>query len=368
MNVPEPFAGRLIEVRRRMKARGLSALIVLRPENRCYLSGYTAEDSQLDESSGCLYLSARRQVLLTDFRYKTQAETEAKGFDVVIHTSGPVQELARLARHHHRVIGFEEDITTVRFHRLLREEIPNAELNPVSGLVEELRSIKDSLEVKRITRALGITEAALRSTWKFLEPGRTELEVARFLESTMKELGADELAFESIVASGPNAALPHAVPSGRRIREGETIVFDCGARRNQYRSDMTRTIILGRPKPWIREIYTIVRQAQLAAIRGMKPGMMTNEVDALARSVIEDAGYGPYFGHGLGHGVGLATHEFPSLSRLRPTRLEPGMVVTVEPGIYLEGRGGVRLEEMVLVTPQGARVLNKDQTFYDWEA
>ncbi|MEW5723001.1 MAG: M24 family metallopeptidase [Thermodesulfobacteriota bacterium] len=217
-----------------------------------------------------------------------------------------------------------------------------------------------------MTRALRITEAALAETVAALRPGLTEIEAARFLEEAMRRRGAEGPAFETTMASGPNAALPHATPGSRKIREGETVIIDCGAKVNGYRADMTRTVVLGRPQPWVREIYELVRRAQLAAIKAIGPGVMSDAVDTAARDPIIQAGYGPNFGHALGHGVGLATHEAPSLSQSRPSLLEVGMIVTVEPGIYLEGRGGVRLEEMVLVTRTGAKVLNRDQTFYHW--
>jgi len=190
--------------------------------------------------------------------------------------------------------------------------------------------------------------------------------VADYLEKNMLQLGAEGPAFPSIVASGPNAALPHAVPTKKRIRTGETVVIDCGAKYQGYCADLSRTIVLGGARPWIRKIYRLVRQAQIAAIRGLRPGLGSDQADALAREIIETGGFGPQFGHALGHGVGLATHEAPSLSKFRPAPLQPGMIVTVEPGIYLEGRGGVRLEEMVLITEKDARLLNRDKHFYDW--
>ena len=217
-----------------------------------------------------------------------------------------------------------------------------------------------------MTKALRITEAAFAETAAFIKPGKTEIELSRFFYDAVLRHGGEGLAFDTIAASGPNAALPHAEPTNRRIKTGETVIIDCGAKYKGYSADMTRTIILGKPKPWIKEIYSTVRQAQLLALKGLRPGMRTDAADALARDYIEKSGYGPKFGHSLGHGVGLATHEAPRLSRLRPTELEPGMVVTVEPGIYLEGRGGVRLENMALITPKGVRVLNRDQTFYPW--
>lgn len=367
MNIPEPYAGRLNALRKEMKANNLSAMLVMRPENRRYLSGYTASDPQLDESSGCLFITLRRQYLLTDFRYEIQAGQEAKGWDIVIYTTGQASAVGRLAKKG-KVdrLAFEDDFLTVKLHGYLKEENKDLEMVPSPELVRNLRAVKDESEIRLMTKALRITEKAFARTMEFLKPGLTELEIVRYLQDRFAEYGSEGPAFDSIVASGPNAALPHAVPSKRKIKEGETIIFDIGAKYQGYGADMSRTVVLGKPSPWIVKIYNLVREAQLAAIKGMKPGLLTSDADALARCVIEEGGYGPNFGHSLGHGVGLVTHEAPSLSRFRPVELEPGMIVTVEPGIYLEGRGGVRLEEMVLITDAGVKVLNRDKTFYLW--
>lgn len=353
-------------LRKSMAETKLSALLVSRPENRRYLSGYTATDSQLDESSGCLLITSRQQLLLTDFRYEIQARTEAAGYRIVIHKKGLAQEIAALVKHFRiERLGFESDHMIYRNYELLKAGT-EAFLQPVTGQVERLRVKKDAGELKAITKALRITEKAFQLTLERLKLGLMEVEAARFLDDTMLRLGADEPAFDTIVASGPNAALPHAVPTIRKIKEGEPVVIDCGAKLDGYGSDMTRTVILGNPAPWLKTVYRIVRQAQLLAIAALKPGLTTSEADTIARRHIEKQGYGPHFGHSLGHGVGLATHEAPSLSQLRSTVLEPGMVVTVEPGIYLEGRGGVRLEEMLAITENKARIINKNKHFYDW--
>jgi len=362
------YNDRLKKLRQELSETDLPALLVSRPENRRYLSGFTAEDPQLDESSGCLLITRRRQFLLTDFRYAVQARKEAADFEIEVYWQGQAQDVGRLVKRFRlRRLGFEENHLTVQAHRLLVKEIGRkTEMIAAPGLVEKMRAVKDPGEIRLITQALRITEKSLQQTLAFMQSGRTESETAEFLEKTMVKLGAEGPAFPSIVASGPNAALPHAVPGRRKIKDGETIVIDCGAKYQGYCADLSRTIVLGRVRPWIREIYRLVRRAQVEAIRGLRPGLNSDQADALAREIIEAGGYGPQFGHALGHGVGLATHEAPSLSRFRPAPLEPGMVVTVEPGIYLEGRGGVRLEEMVLITEKGARLLNRDKHFYDW--
>jgi Xaa-Pro aminopeptidase len=365
----EPQTGRLAALRKAMAKEKLSALLILRPENRRYLSGYTAHDGQIDESSGLLLITLDAQYLLTDFRYRLQAEKEARGYSIQIYKNGAAAMVGSLMKGHRlRKLGFEEDLATVKFHRLLAEELPGVTLTAAPPLVENLRAVKDEAEIRAITRAVRVVEKALAITIKHLAPGKTEIELARILERAMQDLGAEGPAFESIVASGPNAALPHAVPGRRKIREGEPVVFDVGALVNGYRSDMTRTMVLGEPKPWLKKIYQVVRRAQLAALAVLRPGLRTDEADKAARDVIEKAGYGPCFGHGLGHGVGLATHEAPSLSWRMKVPLKAGMVVTVEPGIYLPKKGGVRLEEMVLITDDGCRVLNRDRHFYRWSA
>ena len=368
MNLPEIYAERLRRLRRTMKETGVSGLWIGQPESRRYLSGFKADDPQINESSGRLFITGRKQYLLTDSRYTVQAEQEAGGYEIMLYQPDPIATLGRLLNKH-RIdrLGVEADYLTVSVHQELRRRLKGVKLVSTTGLVEDLRTIKDDSEIRKMVRALRITETALTKTFSHMKPGMTEEEIARFLEETMLDLGAEGLAFESIVASGPNAALPHAVPTRRRIKESETIIFDCGARYQGYRADISRTIVLGRPLPWIKKIYSIVRRAQLNAIRAIKPGMNSKQADALARDIIEAEGFGPCFGHSLGHGVGLATHEAPTLSRLRSTVLEEGMVVTVEPGIYLEGRGGVRLEEMVLLKPGGVRLLNRDRTFYNFE-
>ncbi|MFH1136649.1 MAG: Xaa-Pro peptidase family protein [Pseudomonadota bacterium] len=367
MNAPEPFSARLKALGREMADAAFPALLIGKPENRRYLSGFTALDSQLDETSGYLLITADRQLLLTDSRYEIQAEREAKGFGVRIYQSGAPRLISEILKES-RIsrLGFEEDHLTVKTHRLLKAEFPGLFLEAAPGLMEKLRILKDQQEIKLLTRALGITEKAFAHTLSFLEPGRTEKETAHFLDEAMVKLGAEGPAFETIIASGPNAALPHAVPSKRKIRAGEPIVMDFGAKYDGYGADMTRTMVLGTPPPWLRKIYGVVRQAQVAALGFLGPGKSVIEADATARNIIAQAGYGENFGHSLGHGVGLSTHEPPSLSRFREGTLQPGMVVTVEPGIYLKGRGGVRLEEMVLITPEGARVLNRDKHFYSW--
>jgi Xaa-Pro aminopeptidase len=259
-------------------------------------------------------------------------------------------------------LGFESGRLTYLQFQKLKDRL-KADGSPVTmvateNLVEDLRVIKDEGELDAIQQSLALAEGAFEAIAPELSPGITEKELAWSLEQAMREMGAEAIAFPPIVAFGPNAALPHAVPTNRTLREGEPILFDWGARLNGYCSDISRTLVLGRPDKTFKKIYQTVLDAQRKAVEQIKPGISTQEVDKIARDHIADMGYGDFFGHGLGHGVGLATHERPHLSPMRPTTLEAGMVTTVEPGIYIPGWGGVRLENMVVVTREGAIVLN----------
>lgn len=357
-------AGRLAALRESMDRTGLEALLISRPENRRYISGFKADDGALTESSGHLLITGEKALLLTDFRYQEEAEEEAPEFRVEVYSKGLARLLAELAGELSlKVLGFEEDYLIHKQVRILGQELEGLELRPTTDLVADLRIIKEPAEVEAIEASLALIEEVLDGLIGELAPGITEEAAAWRIVTGLKERGAG-IAFEPIVASGPNGAKPHAVPGPRRIREGETIVMDVGALLDGYRSDITRTVWLGPFSDKFREVYSTVRRAQLAAVEGIEPGMSSVAADALAREVIQRAGYGPAFGHSLGHGVGLATHEPPNLSPLRPSVLEPGMIHTIEPGIYLPGWGGVRLEIMAHVTESGCRVLGNLDRFY----
>ncbi|MEA3459204.1 MAG: M24 family metallopeptidase, partial [Chloroflexota bacterium] len=226
-------------------------------------------------------------------------------------------------------------------------------------MVEKIRAVKEEDELKKIKRAVALTDEAFAHIVDFIEPGMTEKEVAWELEVFMRTYGAEKMAFDPIVAAGPNGAMPHATPSEQAIRPGESLIMDFGCVIDGYHSDMTRTICLGRPDDRFQEVYDLVLSAQLAAEEAIRPGMMGKEADGIAREVIEKAGYGEQFGHGLGHGVGLAIHEKPTLGALSCDVLEPGMVFTVEPGIYIPGWGGVRIEDVVVLGEDGPEVLTE---------
>ena len=366
----EPYASRLLRLRKILEEQRIDAVLVAVPENRYYLSGYGAEDLQLSESSGYLLITDSQQYLLTDFRYREEAETEAPDYQVWIYTDGLGLSLSQLfsglavAR-----LAVESHHLTVSRYREVEEALnksrPGAEVLPLEDLVERLRLVKEPDEVEKIRASLALTEKALVRVWETLCPGRTEKDVAWEIESCIRESGAEAVSFPPIVASGPHAALPHAVPTERKIALGDPVILDLGSKLGHYCSDMTRTWIAGTPDKELREIYRIVREAQLAAQQFIRAGKDTVEVDAVARDLITRAGHGDHFGHGLGHGVGLAVHEKPGLRKLKGMVLEENMVVTIEPGIYLPGYGGVRLENMVRITQTGCELLNRQELFYE---
>lgn len=366
----EPYATRLFHLGKNLEEQQIDAFLVAVPENRYYLSGFGAEDLQLTESSGYLLITAERQVLLTDFRYQEEAANEAPDFQLVIYRDGLGQSLEELfAELPIEGLGVESHYLTFSRVREVEEALkksrPGAKLVPVEEVVERQRLLKEPEEIEAIKASLAVTEKALAGVWEKLATGRTEKEVAWEIECSIREDGAEAVSFTPIVASGPNAALPHAVPTDRRIAAGEPVILDLGSKLNHYCSDMTRTWIAGAPDKKLREIYRIVREAQLAAQDFVCAGKDSVAVDAVARDLITKAGYGEHFGHGLGHGVGLAVHEKPGLRKQKGMILEENMVVTIEPGIYLPGFGGVRLENMVRVTQTGCELLNRQGLFYE---
>ncbi len=360
---------RLRRVRELISDNGIDALLVLIEENRRYLSGFTGEDHGFDESAGALLITAEAQVLATDSRFEQQAIDEAPGYEVVIYRKGLSKELVSLTQRLciHKM-GFESARVSVHQHNLIRKEIDGGgnavTLVPLESCVEKLRQTKSADEIDRTRKALTIAEEVFRQVVKQLRPGMTEKQVAWEMEKKMRQAGADTLSFPSIIAAGPNSALPHAIPTGREIKAGEPILFDWGARLNGYCSDTSRTVFIGTPDDTFLKVYHTTLEAQKKAIAAIKSGANTKTVDALARDFIHQSGFEGKFGHGLGHGTGLAVHEEPRLSPLRETILERGMIVTVEPGIYLPGWGGVRIENQVVVEDDGPNELNSLSTSY----
>ena len=365
------FQRRLALLRGKLAGISPDTVWIIQPENRRYLSGFKAEDSQLTESSGSLLINEKAALLLTDSRYTTEAQKEARDFEVITLKKGLVEGhpylLERLGT---KILGFEENHLTWELHRQLSQKLkkvsPPVRLRPLKGLVEKMREVKDRSEIKKMERSADLMAEILEEVISGLVPGRSEKEIAWEIIRLAREADTEGMAFPPIVASGPNSALPHAVPTTRKIRGKEPIILDVGIKKDGYCCDMTRTIFLSTPGPTFRRIYQTVREAQLSALPEIRPGIESTHPDSVARDMIKDAGFGDYFGHSLGHGVGLATHEGPRLGPERPMKLENGMVVTVEPGIYIPGKGGVRLEEMVVIEGKGPRILTKDGHFYDF--
>lgn len=340
---------RLQRLRQSLKENGLEAFLVTHPDDRRYLSGFTG-------SAGTLLISASEAFLLTDFRYVEQSRTQAPLFDVRQYQtmSETLAELIKLTGI--KQVGFASDHVTYADVEELKEKVP-VEWVPTKGLVSRLRWVKEPEEIECIAKAAEIADAALAEIRPIIKAGTSEREIALELEFAIRRRGAEALSFDSIIASGPNGALPHARPTDRKLQEGDFVVMDFGAVYNGYHSDITRTYVVGEPSDKHREIYGLTLRAQMAALQAVAPGKTGAELDKIARDIIIEAGYGDKFGHGLGHGVGLAVHEGPTLSWRGEDPLEPGMVVTVEPGIYLPGWGGVRIEDLVVVTASGYRIL-----------
>ncbi|KJR48648.1 Aminopeptidase YpdF (MP-, MA-, MS-, AP-, NP- specific) [Desulfosporosinus sp. I2] len=334
-----------------MQEEKVDAYIVIRPENGRYLSGFTGGEATL-------YISLERACLLTDFRYIEQAKAQSPDFEIIDSGQDHFPSLAEIGQTVRRV-GFEGDYVTYVDYGKLKDAFSQAELLSLPNLVSHLRSVKDESEIELIRQAVKIADDAFAEVLKTIEIGQREEEIGLSLEFSMRRAGASGASFDFIIASGVRSALPHGTASSKRAQSGEFLTMDFGAIYQGYCSDITRTIFLGEPEDKHREVYDIVLAAQKAGIAAVTPGRTGKEVDAVARKLIEEAGYGEYFGHGLGHSVGLAIHEGPNLNKREDRVLEPGMVVTVEPGIYIPDWGGVRIEDIVLVTEKGCEVLTQ---------
>lgn len=347
----------------------IDAFLIGQPENRLYLSGYNSQDSSINESSGFLLIPKQgTPLLLTDFRFEIQARNEAPAFEILLYQKGLIALLTQLSKKLAlRSLAFEAHyLLYSRFLQLSKlAQQANLTLYPVTNQVEKLRAVKTADELAKIKKSVQLNERVFQEVYQGLRPGVTEREAALRFENAMRLAGAERPSFETIVAGGPNGALPHAIPSNRPLQANEPIIIDLGLVLNGYCSDMTRTIVLGTPDRQTRELSRLVRKAQLAGLQALRPGVPGATVDQAARVIISQAGYGPRFGHGLGHGVGLAVHEGPALNRRNRHKLQAGMVVTIEPGIYLPGWGGIRLENMAVITASGHANLNSDTTFLD---
>lgn len=331
-----------------LSEKGLDAMLVSKPENIRYLTGYTGD-------TGLLVLTGEERYLLTDFRYVEQARQTAKGCHVVTVSGSGMAEAQELCSGQ---VGFEGDYLRWNQGEALKKAFPDA-MN-VSGWIEEVRAIKTPDELEIIKKASALAQDAFWKTLEIIHPGMTEREVAAELEYQMKRLGADKTSFATITVAGKNTSLVHGEPGDNPLQSGDFLLMDFGCVYQGYCSDMTRTVGIGRISEKQQEIYQIVKRAQQTALERIQPGMGCADADALARDVIAKAGYGAQFGHSLGHGVGLEIHEQPNLSPKSKMILRPGMAVTVEPGIYLEGEFGVRIEDLIVITEDGYENLCKD--------
>ena len=351
------IANRLKRLRQSLVEKEVDGILVSQPENRYYLSGF-------DGSSGYLLITPQDTVLATDFRYVEQARAQAPDYQIFQITGGTPDWFPRLvADLSLSSLGFEAGHITFAMYRQLSDILDKTEsrlkIVPVNGLVESIRAVKEPEEIELITKAVEVSDKAFEYIEEMVHIGMTEKEVGWEIEKFMRENGSQSMPFDVIVASGPNSALPHAKPSERQINSGEPVLIDMGARFGGYSSDLSRTICLGVPDNTFNKVYDTVLGAQLAAITMIKEGMSGDEADSLARTVIEQTGYGEAFGHALGHGVGLAPHEQPRLGPNSTELLTSGMVFTIEPGIYLTGWGGVRIEDLVVMENGKMRVLSK---------
>ncbi|WP_414049751.1 M24 family metallopeptidase [Macrococcus animalis] len=327
--------------------KAVEAIVILSPFNRRYLSGFTG-------SSGALIVSKDKKILMTDFRYTEQASKQAPDFEIVKHEKPILEEISSFIQANgYKMVGFEGDLITYQQHQSLLNI--NYELVNIAGEVEKIRMIKEPYEIEIIQQAADIADATFEYILEITKPGMSEMQINNMMEMKMRELGATSSSFDTIVASGVRGALPHGVASDKVIQSGEMITFDYGAIYNGYISDITRTIAVGEPSEEMIKIYNVVLESQLKALNEVKIGMTGIEADKIARDVIASYGYGDNFGHSLGHGIGLEVHEGPMLSYKSPHTLEENMCVTLEPGIYVEGLGGVRIEDDVLVTKNGLK-------------
>jgi Xaa-Pro aminopeptidase len=346
------ISDRIQKLRQGLSEKEIEGVFISQAENRCYLSGF-------DGSSGFLFITPEDAILATDFRYIEQAKGQAPDYEIFRITGDVGKWFPELiAELEIKRLGFEAEHVTFAMHRqlcdILNKGKSQLKLVPVNGMVESLRAIKEPEEIELITKAAEITDAAIEYIQDKIHTGMMEREVAWEIEKFLREKGSEPLPFDVIVASGPNSALPHAKPSARAIHTGEPVIIDIGARVGGYSSDLSRTICLGTPDDTFNKVYDVVLGAQLAAMAIIKEGMTGGEADNLARIIIEEGGYGEAFGHALGHGVGLASHEQPRLGPNSQQHLVNDMVFTIEPGIYIVGWGGVRIEDLVVM--EGGKV------------
>lgn len=323
--------------------KNLDAMLVSKPENIRYLTGYTGD-------TGMLLITGEKQYLFTDFRYEEQAKLQAADCQVVTAKGDYVEPICQLCS---GTVGFEGRAMTWSQGDAFQRNQTDCRWVDVSGWLEELRAVKTEEELALIQRASEIAQEAFWQTLEQVRPGLSEREIAAELDYRMRRLGAERTSFSTIAVGGANSSLVHGEPGDYRLQNGDFLLLDFGCVYQGYCSDMTRTVGIGSVSQRQKEIYRIVKEAQQAALEAIKPGVPLCQVDRTAREMIEKAGYGDRFGHSLGHGVGLEIHEMPTLSPKAEGVLKPGMAVTVEPGIYLDGEFGVRIEDLVVIRQEG---------------
>lgn len=343
----------LKQIAARLPEYGLDAMLLNSEPGEYYAVGFHGEGNVVVTAQGCFYF--------TDSRYIEAANHLITGAEIAMtgrsrNYRAMVQEV--VDRYRIRKLGFEEGYLSVADYNLWKEGL-TAELVPAQKLVDALRAAKDDGEIALMTKAQEITDRAFSEILKFIQPGMTEQEIAAKLQYDMLRFGAEKMSFDPIVVSGPNGSLPHGIPSAKQVQQGEFITMDFGCKYGGYCSDMTRTVALGEPTGEMRKVYQTVLEAQLAGIAVTKAGVPGKSIDAAARKVIEDAGYGEYFGHGYGHSLGIEIHESPNANTREETLLPVGAVVSAEPGIYLPGKFGVRIEDVTVLTADGCMVLTK---------
>lgn len=363
------YQKRIKSLQKKISRKKLDAMLVSQPENRRYLCGYRGGDHGIAETSGVLIVPASGKVqLLTDFRFKLQAELEAPLTQVSLYPKGLLKLLGKmLPKLGIKKLGFESQYTLHSFAALMTAQLKKSGVSciPLENTIEQMRVIKDEQEIECLRKSVQLNEQVFKAVYKNIGTYKTEIDLALAIETTMRRLGAEGQSFDSIVASGANGALPHATPGNTKISGNKSLTIDMGLVLNGYCSDMTRNFVPKKPSKKYLKLHRLVRKAQLAGIAAVRAGARCSEVDQAARSIIAEAGYGPQFGHSLGHGVGLAVHEQPRLSSANNKKLKAGMIVTIEPGIYIPGWGGIRLENMAVVRDKGCEILNTDTTCLD---
>jgi Xaa-Pro aminopeptidase len=346
---------RIADLRKKFRQENLDGMIVTHLDHVRYLCGYTG-------TNGLLVIGPRKADFFTDFRYADQAEKQVKGATVNVATKGDLIAVLKeypVFNVNNMKYGISEEYLNITGYKKLQQVLPDAVFIGADKVLAELGWVKEPAELNNIKKAAAISDLAFERILQIIAPGVRERELAAELEYQMMMLGSEKPAFETIVASGYRSAMPHGVASDKKVQKGDLITFDFGATVNGYVSDITRTVVVGKASPRQKKIYEIVLKAQLAGIKKVRAGLTGEQVDAVCRKIITRAGYGKNFGHGTGHGIGYFIHLGPRVSFLSKDKLKANNVITVEPGIYLSGWGGVRIEDDVVVTKNGCKVLNK---------